>query len=155
VQEIQYIRDGNAYFALAFKNDSGGYELRNPYFKGTHGPKDITLLPGQATPPLRLAVFEGFIDFLSAVASGCVQHSRQMVLVLNSNALREKALAVIRERGAATVELYLDHDPSGRNLTAYFRRELAGVDVVDRSDLYAGHKDVNDFLTTRKQAASR
>jgi DNA primase len=44
VQELHYQREGQPYFALAFTNDSGGHELRNPYFKGTQGAKDITVI---------------------------------------------------------------------------------------------------------------
>ena len=41
VQEMYYRIGGKPYFALAFRNDSGGYELRNPRFKGSTS-KDIT-----------------------------------------------------------------------------------------------------------------
>jgi hypothetical protein len=153
VQEIHYTRQGKAYFALAFRNDSGGYELRNPYFKGTHGPKDLTLIPGQEGSGDLLAVFEGFIDFLSALACGALPSPWPPVLVLNSTALGGKALGAIRGSGAKTVRLYLDNDQSGQELTAYFRRELAGVDVVDCSSRYAGYKDFNDYLTASKRAA--
>ena len=76
------------------------------------------------------------------------------ILVLNSNALREKAVAAIRGCGAARVELYLDHDPSGRTLTAYLRQELGGIEVIDRADCYAGSKDVNEFLIAQTQTAN-
>ena len=36
VQEMYYRIGGKPYFALAFRNDSGGYELRNPRFKAAH-----------------------------------------------------------------------------------------------------------------------
>lgn len=36
VQEMYYRIGGKSYFALAFRNDSGGYELRNPRFKAAH-----------------------------------------------------------------------------------------------------------------------
>ena len=153
VEEIHYTRAGKAYFALAFQNTRGGYELRNPSFKGTHGPKDITLLNHSATRLQTWAVFEGFIDFLSAQVAGLLAHPEPSVLVLNSTALKDTAFATIRASGATRVELYLDHDPSGRALTAFFRHQLAGVEIVDRSDLYAGHKDVNEFLTAGKRAA--
>jgi hypothetical protein len=148
LEEIHYRRDGKAYFALSFRNDSGGYELRNPYFKGTLGPKDITLLRGKATPTSTIAVFEGVIDFLSAQVVGALPHPFPPAIVMNSTALKDKALAAIRESGASRVDLYLDHDRSGRELTASFEQELADLDVVDRSGLYAGHKDVNEYLTT-------
>jgi hypothetical protein len=52
---------------------------------------------------------------------------------------------------ASKVYLYLDRDEAGRELTEHFRRELRGVDVLDKSDLYEGHKDFNDFLKAKKK----
>jgi len=63
--EVIYECNGKKYFAIGFKNNSGGYELRNRYFKGSSSPKDITTLNNAAAGP---TVFEGFINFLSFVA---------------------------------------------------------------------------------------
>ena len=49
VQEMYYRVGGKPYFALAFRNDSGGYELRNPRFKGSTS-KDITHIRQQGEP---------------------------------------------------------------------------------------------------------
>ena len=49
-------------FAVAFPNDKGGMELRNPIFKGCAGVKAVTCLDNGGD---RCAVFEGFMDFLS------------------------------------------------------------------------------------------
>ena len=48
--------------ALGFKNDSGGYELRNELFKGSNTPKDITTFKNSGK---KVAIFEGFFDFNS------------------------------------------------------------------------------------------
>ena len=66
--EVHYEIHGKRYFALGFPNSSGGYELRNPYFKGCMGRKDITILKGEEVKELDTScchVFEGFFDFLS------------------------------------------------------------------------------------------
>jgi len=64
---MYYTYNGKSYFALAFANESGGYELRNRYYKGCYGHKDISLIPGRNTASKSVAVFEGFMDFLSAL----------------------------------------------------------------------------------------
>jgi len=51
--------------AFEFKNDSGGYELRNEFFKGSNSPKDISTIE---TKGKKVAVFEGFFDFLSSIS---------------------------------------------------------------------------------------
>ncbi len=64
----KYCREANfsvnekVYFAIAFQNNSGGFELRNKYFKGSSSPKDITLISNKSDS---VCVFEGFFNFLS------------------------------------------------------------------------------------------
>jgi DNA primase len=156
LQEIYYRRQDKSYFALAFANESGGYELRNPYFQGTFGTKDVTLLyPNGEASGSSVAVFEGFMDFLSALTYTKRPAPDGMALVLNSASMRERALKLIRERQIETVYLYLDHDPTGRTLTAWFQEQLQARSVEDKSGFYAGHKDLNAWLMAQKQAIGR
>jgi len=56
--------DNKNYFAISFINEAGGREIRNKYFKGSFGKKDISLiLPNPKDK--RIKIYEGFIDFLS------------------------------------------------------------------------------------------
>ena len=41
------------HIALGFKNDSGGYELRNEFFKGSNSPKDVTTFKNKVTKSSR------------------------------------------------------------------------------------------------------
>ena len=62
VKEIHYRVNDKNYFGIGFKNDSGGYEIRNKYSKICLGKKDIsTIKNGKES----LRIFEGFFDFLS------------------------------------------------------------------------------------------
>lgn len=61
--EISYKTSDKTFFALGFANDAGGWELRNPYFKGCMAPKSISTIKGKGGQ--RLQIFEGFMDFLS------------------------------------------------------------------------------------------
>ncbi len=142
VQEMHYTRQGKPYFALAFANDSGGYELRNPYFKGTHGVKDITWMK-RGNDIHQLAVFEGFMDMLSAIHVYAKHLKNRSLLVLNSVALKERALTAIRGSEVQTVQLFLDRDASGQQLATYFREQLPEIQVIDESHHYSGHKDIN------------
>ncbi len=57
---------GKRYFAIGFRNLSGGYEVRNRFFKASLA-KDISLMEnGSDTCNL----FEGFIDCLSWMQLG-------------------------------------------------------------------------------------
>ena len=61
-QQIHYSCRGKRYYAVAFENQSNGYEIRNRYFKGCIAPKDISIRRVRDDPSTECAVFEGFID---------------------------------------------------------------------------------------------
>lgn len=140
LREVRYKNGDKNYYALGFKNDAGGYELRAPYFKGSSGPKAPTTIRNQA---VYLAVFEGFFDFLSYQTI----HLNQPVplrdfLVLNSTSFFEMQLPIMQtyER----VYLYLDNDKTGIKYTTLAVAK-APRRFSDERRLYAGHKDLNDW----------
>lgn len=147
-QEAHYSVKGKSYFAVAFGNVRGGYELRNKYFKGCRGRKDISYLPWSRDGPSTVcAVFEGFIDYLSALTLGIIT-GNDAAVVLNSVVNVNKAVPYIQDY--SLINCYLDNDNAGRTalseLTAIY-----GTTVIDRSPLYSGFNDLNDFLCQRGQ----
>jgi hypothetical protein len=86
--------------------------LRSPDFKSTVSPKDFTFLNAQKWDAV--AVFEGFIDFLSLIASG-KQWLPELTnfLVLNSLSFFEKARSVMEQH--ERIYLLLDNDTAGKN----------------------------------------
>ena len=144
-KEAHYRVNGKPYFAVAFENVSGGWELRNRYFKGCRGSKDISYLPwARDGPSAECAVFEGFIDYLSALALSII--SGADVIILNSVVNVNKAVPFLR--GYRTISCYLDNDAAGQTalseLTAIY-----GSTVIDRSTFYAEFNDVNDWLRNK------
>ena len=90
-REVRYTIGGKEYFAIGFRNDAGGWELRNPLFKGSSTPKNITTLDNSSDTAM---VFEGFIDFLSYLSlKGNLSPSIDTA-VLNSVTNLQKAVAV-------------------------------------------------------------
>ena len=63
-REVHYRLKGKRYFAIGLKNDSGGWELRNKYYKNSASPKDCTHIKNQNH---KLIVTEGMFDLLSLV----------------------------------------------------------------------------------------
>ena len=61
-REVRYTIGKKAYFAIGFRNDAGGWELRSEYFKGGSSPKHITTIDNRSDTVI---AFEGFMDFLS------------------------------------------------------------------------------------------
>ena len=153
VQEMYYRIGGKPYFALAFKNDSGGYELRNPRFKGSTS-KDITHIRQQGEPREKCLVFEGFMDYLSFLTlrmRNCPtipDLDRQDYAILNSTANVSKAIDVLYpyER----IHCMLDNDKAGYEATRAIELEYP-YRVRDFSHNYRGYSDLNDYLCGRKQ----
>ena len=132
---------GKRYFAVGFPNIAGGYELRNRFFKGCIPPKDVSLIRTEDTPADVCCVFEGFMDFLSAVTLGVTGNADS--LVLNSVANVEKAVRHLD--GYGRIDCYLDRDEAGRRTLEALRKRY-GNRIEDRSALYDGCKDLNEYL---------
>ena len=101
------------YIAIGFKNNAGGYELRNEYFKGSSSPKYVTYLDNKAN---KISVFEGFFDFISY--QSIIKTSEQELtnfLVLNSLSFFERSLLLMEKH--ESIHLYLDQDEAGRKCT--------------------------------------
>ena len=145
---LNYGVRGKRYFAVGFPNMAGGYEVRSRYFKGCIPPKDVSLIKPEDTASDVCSVFEGFMDFLSAVTLGVTGNAD--CLVLNSVANVEKAAGLLD--GYGSIVCFLDRDDAGRRTLAALVGRY-GERVTDRSFLYDGCKDLNEYLqrTTKKQ----
>ena len=88
------------------------------------------------------------MDFLSAVTLGVTGNAD--CLVLNSVANVEKAAGLLD--GYGRIGCFLDRDDAGRRTLAALVGRY-GERVTDRSFLYDGCKDLNEYLqqTTKKQ----
>ncbi len=153
LREIRYAVRGNPYFALAFANDAGGHEARNPRFKGTIGHKDISTRRVQAGAG-GVAVFEGFLDYVSAIQLNALPDEVGHAVVLNSVALAERGLAKIAELVPDAAYLFLDNDDAGGRLTGIMTQRLT-CPLVDAAILYEGYKDVNALLMARQGQGRR
>jgi hypothetical protein len=137
-KEAHYVVAGKQYYAVAFANDSGGHELRNKYFKGCIGRKDISTISRGSTC---VCIFEGFIDYLSAIVMGVTADKDCIVL----NSVCNIAKAIPKLSNYESIECYLDNDDAGRRTTAELSSSF-GDKVTDKSTLYPNYNDVNDYL---------
>ncbi|RKR84407.1 Toprim domain-containing protein [Mucilaginibacter gracilis] len=145
-REVDFLLYNKQYTVIGFQNNAGGYELRSANFKGSSSPKDITFIDNGSK---RLAVFEGFFSYLSFRE---MQKGRSLnlpnFLVLNSLSFFEKSRSLMEQH--TKVNLYLDRDQAGIKCTAQ-AIEWNGKQYKDQSGLYAGHKDLNDWLKSQKR----
>ena len=144
-KELHFDTRGKHYFGIGFPNIAGGYEIRNPFFKGCIAPKDISHF--YAEEPKKVCfVFEGFMDLLSFMTLRRKENDglkRQDYLVLNSVTNIHKVAKRLSRYDS--VQCFLDNDEAGRNAYLRLSKEL-GNSVTDASTLYNGYKDLNEYL---------
>ena len=145
-KQIHYSCRGKRYYAVGFANESSGYETRNKYFKGCIAPKDIALRRIRDGPTIDVAVFEGFIDYLSALTLGIIKGLD--AIILNSVSNVGKAIPYLRDY--STIHCYLDNDNAGKSAFAAISADF--VNVIDCSTLYSQFNDLNEFLMNSIQS---
>ena len=108
-QEIHYRMNGKNYFGIGFKNDSGGYEIRNKFAKICLGKKDISTIKNGSKS---VKIFEGFFDFLSFKnIEGYLGKEPSDYIILNSVSMIYKAQKSFEDY--KNIELYFDNDEAG------------------------------------------
>ncbi|MEC5144939.1 toprim domain-containing protein [Chitinophaga sp. 212800010-3] len=140
LKEVHYSLKGKNYYALGFKNDAGGYELRNQYIKASSSPKTSTFIDNKTN---ELAVFEGFFNFLTHQSMHRDKMPQTNYLVLNSLSFFDNNLS--RMTAQNRVYLFLDNDKSGDKFT----QKALALDCQKFSDerkLYSSHKDLNEWV---------
>ncbi len=157
-KEIDFSLYDRKYTVIGFQNSAGGYELRSANFKGSSSPKEVTLIGKYISK--EIAVFEGFMDFLSYQAI----HQRKFImlpkkqpnfLILNSIGFFEKMK--LRLEQYTSIRLFLDRDSKGLEVT----KEAMALSrkYHDESLTYKNHKDLNEFLmnqgTEQRQSQRR
>ena len=151
-REVRYLTDGKPYFAVGFPNRSGGYEIRNKFFKGCIAPKDITHIR-QEQPRETCCLFEGFMDYLSFLTlrlERCPDRpdlDGQDYIVLNSTSNLSKAIQPLG--GYGHVHCFLDNDRAGMEAVRELQKEY-GLRIRDVSYIYGGYNDLNDFLCGKR-----
>ncbi|WP_299760932.1 toprim domain-containing protein [uncultured Pontibacter sp.] len=147
-QAVSFSIGTKQYEAVGFANRSGGYELRNSWFKGSSSPKDITYIDRGAGT---VCLLEGFMDFLSLLELQPNLKASASFLVLNSLAQLRKSMDVIGQH--RQVLLLLDNDQAGRMASERLLR--SELKCRDLSSTYQNYKDVNELLVAKPRQAKR
>ncbi|MDQ8747833.1 toprim domain-containing protein [Elizabethkingia miricola] len=166
VKEITLTVNNKRLYAVGFKNQSGGFELRNSFYKGAILKKDISVIQlgmkndlsgsnnghtNNIQPDIstntkdnstdrNISVFEGFMDALSFIEL----HKTFIgdLLILNSTSLLKKSIEHLKNY--SEINLFLDNDKAGEKCKMELLESFPHA--KDHSGLYAPHKDLNDYL---------
>jgi DNA primase len=150
-KEVEFRIGSKNYEAIGFPNRSGGFELRNRWFKGSSSPKDISFIDNGSE---HLCVTEGFIDFLSILT---LNQQKDIQLPVNSNFLILNSLSFIGRsvpilEAHKSNQVFLDNDLAGRQAKETLNSK--GIEFFDQSSFYKSYKDVNDYLMKDPTARS-
>lgn len=137
-KQVTYKLGDKSYYGPGFQNDSGGFELRNPFYKYASSPKDITSI---IQNHLEVNVFEGFMDFLSYLTYQPKSIKENDFIILNGLGFFEKAKFLLKHH--QHIHLYLDRDPSG--IKAIASALASDKRYKDESMHYQHHKDFNEW----------
>jgi hypothetical protein len=136
------------FFTLGFRNEDGGYELRNPFFKGCLHPKTVTFIRGPEPKPDTIHIFEGLMDFLSIMTQRGGKLLDGDVIVLNSVAMLKDASSYIRKYEYQMACTWLDNDTAGNSaadeLNSFFKTEPT-LKHQCMNEQYQSFKDVNEW----------
>ena len=149
VKEIHFTIGEKKLYAIGFENFSGGWELRNSFYKGSLQKKDISIVnlnnENQNETGKRIVVFEGFIDALSFVEMKPFYNG--YLLVMNSISLLNKTKDHLKNY--SEIHLFLDNDKAGETCKNEILKSFP--EAKDHSEIYALHKDLNDYLKSKKE----
>ena len=143
-REVRYQVRSRCFFAIGFRNDCGGWELRSARFKGGSSPKHITTIDNRSDTVI---AFEGFMDFLAYLSLKHPERLRIDAAVLNSVVNLPKAIPFLSRH--PVIHAFFDNDEAGRKTTSDLIRLCPRSEVIDQRHFYSGHKDVNDYLIAR------
>lgn len=141
-KEVRFVNNGKQFFAVGFPNASGGYEVRNKYFKGCIAPKDITYIRQKGEPRETCYMFEGFMDYLSFLTlrqKSCLTYpdlDKQDYIILNSVSNLSKALYPLGNY--EHIHCFFDNDAAGMKAVQELHREY-GWRVRDSSRIYSNY----------------
>ena len=139
LKEIHYQMNDKNYFGIGFKNDSGGYEIRNKYSKICLGKKDVSMIKNGSE---NLKIFEGFFDFLSFKnIEKSLSDEKSDYIILNSVSMIHNIKNSLRNY--EKLELYFDNDEAGNRAVEMLKNENENVE--DCRKLYSDFKDLNEW----------
>ena len=149
LKEIHYRMNEKKNFGIGFKNDSGGYEIRNKYSKICLGKKDISTIKNGSGD---LKIFEGFFDFFSFKnVEKLLDNKSSNYLILNSVSMISKIKNSLENY--ENIELYFDNDEAGNRAVEMIKNENKNAE--DCRVLYSDFKDLNDWLVRKNPSNAR
>lgn len=134
LHQVHFTSNTKKQYAIGFKNDKGGFELRNEFIKIATSPKWFTTIPGTK----RCSVFEGFMDFLSAITFFNMQPTDTCIILNSANLVGHVDFSPYTK-----IRFFGDADTAGDKCLSQI------PNAIDARSIFKGYKDFNDFLVQK------
>jgi hypothetical protein len=130
------------YYGICWQNVKKGYHIQNTFGnKYIAGRNAVTLIKGTDNAA---NIFEGMINFLSALEYYKIRKTESTIIILNSITNLESIKDSLKEY--SQINLFLDNDTPGEK-TATKIKLIHPTRVKDYSKIiYPGYNDFNDFI---------
>lgn len=157
LKEVKYRNKtrNKVFFAFGMENESGGYEIRaasDRYkFKSALIKRDITVIRGRDSKQVLVNVFEGMTDFLSLLVMLKTDRLKEDAIIMHSLSSSNRTVEVIRQKGYAQIDTFLDNNAPGQRFTEKFMAAFL-EQVTSHSQFFAPHIDLNDALKAKKES---
>lgn len=149
-------KTGKKFNVLCLQNENEGYELRNEVFKGCIVAKGISFIRGSQVPAKEVHIFEGFMDFLSALVEKGKRFKGDTI-ILNSVTSLPQAFAYLKNYPYEALNSWLDNDKAGALATQTLKEFVSGINGMrfqSKNKTYAPHKDVNEWHVQKTSLAA-
>lgn len=129
-------------YAIAFKNNLDGFEIRNKYRKIGLGKKSITTISNNSYV---VSIFESWSDFLSYLTLKKDIPAEDFI-ILNSTAMIKKAIELIANY--SEIKVFFDNDKAGDKALECLIQNTK-IKIIDHRIYYKNYKDLNEYLINR------
>jgi len=144
LSEIHYYNEAGDFYALGFKNDTGGFELRSSKYKGCIGNKDIRSLGNPDAT--KVVLFESFFDFLSWMPTED-RLKRNFVIVLNSLRMLNRLPDLSRFQA---ISIFFDNDEDGQKNADLISKRYWGKCENASKIYFPDYQDYNDYIISKR-----
>ncbi|MFJ1491647.1 Eco57I restriction-modification methylase domain-containing protein [Capnocytophaga canis] len=150
-KQIHYKNNNREYFGIGLVNQSGGYEIYNPYMKVRVGDTNISTIGDNTKEAIVFEEMTDMLSFLQICKDKNVQNNRTLI-VLNSATNVDIFLDKFKNY-QGKIHLILHGDKAGNEATGRILTVFQRENVVDSRYIYRisenGNQNLNDYLKNK------
>ena len=133
-------------FGIGWQNDSKAWEIRSAGqndFKAVTGAKNITPIPNHLSPS-NYYLFEGMLDYLSALMLKKSSILNGQVVILNSTSMVKKVIKLLQGPSIENLYTFFDNDKGGNEALEKLK-QFIDPKIIRSQTFYQGFNDVNEY----------